>query len=101
MERIGRREFLLHPYKYLKNGSFIITNRGKDQLIINIESTDSGELKVVTKEINDLVNVKYKLDKIMVNNYEQWNSKKEIKNEYGCGCDKVDKKILCPKHARY
>lgn len=77
MERISRREFLLYPYKYLKLGSFIITNRGSDEYVVTIKNI---ELNYEHQEVG--VSIK-------------------IPNQYGCECIRVEGKPLCPKHGRY
>lgn len=81
LKRIGRREFLLHTHKYLKESQFILTNHGNDELYIKIEPT---VIKDKTQETPKPI----KLSIVM-------------QGQYSCGCQREDNLVLCSKHSRY
>ena len=43
VKRVGRREFLHNPGKYLQAGVFILTNRGIDELVVTVNWLYGGE----------------------------------------------------------
>lgn len=77
MYKIGLREFSHNASKLMKEGEFIVTRNGRDEFRVII--------KKVRKDVEEIKN------KIV----------KEINNDYGCGCVKVEGRPLCKTHGRY
>ena len=68
---VTKREFARNIYKYLKEGTFVVTNQGKNEFVVTIAKI-CGEIPI-DKETH----------------------------VHGCGCKKADNKVLCQKHGRY
>ncbi len=57
-ERIGKREFLHFPNKYLKQGAFILTKNGKDKYFVEVTdiemAIDAGDFKSLEQIMEEL-----------------------------------------------
>lgn len=85
--KINKREFVRGINKYLNTpGTYELVSWGKvvNTVVIDSFSCAPNEVKIIpVEEVKAVVA-----------------SIRPIKNEYGCGCEKVEKKYLCPKHSR-
>ena len=90
--RVSKFEFVKNTSRYLKGGIVIITHRGEDCLRLEPVGYEKEYFNIVAKDgggkpIQFEVKAKTKQFKPNLINY-------------GCGCERVDGKYLCPKHGR-
>lgn len=92
--KVKKRDFLLFPNKYLKQigeyDGIVVTNRDVEEYLITKASN------VATKS-NSVVIEREDVSEGMAYIFNP----KLIRSFYGCECEKIQGKILCPKHGRY
>lgn len=102
MIEVTRREFQLHPYKYLEEGQFVVTNRGVKEFVVTIQPY-SKEFKLEKRKPQGSLEPDYKPE--MPEAPKEAPKKIETAGtsdytpRYGCGCKMGDTR-LCPKHHR-
>ena len=104
MERISKRDLCHSISKYLKDGKFIVTNRGKDEYVITIEKVDGNKTidsgtSDTSEHIEAVGGCETECGEVMGSD-AYYAEKAHRMAYYGCGCGRIPGSSLCPKHGR-
>ena len=98
MEEIKYREYVRHVGRWMKEGVYEVVGRSQTFRVTVQDVSHGDDVRTDFGKTMDEAH-KRTVDKLF--NTVCSEKVKEVISEYGCGCKKEDKAVLCKKHGRY